>query len=133
MAAVSTFAANKILDAAFNGTAFQVTTPFLALWTSTLTAASTGSTSGEAAYTGYARQSLLTLFGAASAGSKTNSSGAVTFPGCTAGTSTVTFFGVLDASTAGNLIFFGTIPSVVISTTATPPTVPTSALTFSLT
>lgn len=132
MAAVSTFAADLILNASFDGTAFQVTTPFLALWTSSLSAASTGSSSGEAAYTGYARVSLLGGMTSATAGSTANTGG-ITFPGCTGGSSTVIAYALCDASTAGHIIFFGTLTSVMISTTATPPTVPTSALTFSLT
>ena len=47
---------SKLLNAQFNAAAYSSpATLYMALWTATLTNASTGSTAGEASYTGYAR------------------------------------------------------------------------------
>lgn len=99
------------------------------MWTSTLNDASTGVTAGEANYTGYARKEILaTDLSAASGGSKTNSA-AITFDPCTAGTSTITYFCIIDSSSgAGNILYWGTVTSKVIDTSNTPATVAIGAL-----
>jgi hypothetical protein len=107
---------------------------YCALATAAPTSTTTGSTITEAAYTGYARVSSASVMGAASAATPsvaTNSGGAITFGACTGGTSTLLGFMFLDASSAGNGIYYGTLTSVTISTTNTPPTVASSALSLS--
>lgn len=96
---------------------------YMALCTAIPTDASTGSSITEANYTGYARKEILaTDLSAASGGSKTNSA-AITFAACTAGSSTITGFAIVDASSAGNIIYWGTTTSKVIDTSNTPPTI----------
>jgi hypothetical protein len=124
---------NKLLDHIF-GDSYTAPTAYLALWTSALTDASTGSTGGELTYTTYARQTGLTIAGstsAAAAGSKTNDV-AITFPAVTAGGGTVTFWGLCDALTVGNMLVWGTATSTVLSTTQTPPTVAVGGLVCTL-
>lgn len=125
----------KVLDHIFNDGTFTVpSTVALGLWTSALTDASTGATSGEAAYTTYARVTTGAAdFSAAAAGSKTNTN-AFTFPACTASSSTITFWGTFDSATigAGNMLVWGTATSTVISTTQTPPTVAIGGLVVTL-
>ena len=78
-------------------------TVYVALYTFAPTIAGGGT---EAAYTGYARVTTASLWSAAASGSKSNS-GALSFPACTGGSSSVVAFGILDASSAGNLLAFG--------------------------
>lgn len=134
MAGVSTYTANKVLDHILSDGAFtEPANIYLGLWTSALTDSSTGATSGEASYTGYARKEILaTDLSAASAKSKTNSADIV-FADCTAGTDTITYWAILDSSSgAGNIIVWGTCTSTVISTTQTPAKVAAGGLVVSL-
>ena len=108
---------------------------WMALCTTAPTSTSTGSTLAEASYTGYARLNITSDMGAASAATPsvaTNSS-ACTFAACTGGTSTLLGFAICDASSDGDVLWYGTLPSVVVSTTATPATVAPSALSLSIT
>ena len=61
-------------------------------------------------------------------------SGTITFGACTAGGTTLLGFILADSATvsAGNALWFGSLTSTVISTTQTPPTIATNALSFSL-
>lgn len=134
MASFSDYLELKVLDYIFNdpSTAFITGDVFLGLWTSALTDASTGSTTGEAAYTGYARLDIPPAsMSAAAAGSKTNSS-ALTFAACTAGSATITFFGTFDAATVGNMLTWGTCTSTTVDTSHTPATVAIGALAVTL-
>lgn len=115
MAALSTYLANKLVDHRRGVTSYTMPTVWIGLSTS---ASSAGSPGTEAAYTGYARVALSGLLGAASSGSGTNSS-LIGFPACTAGSSTVTGFFTYDASTAGNMLEFGTC-SLAVSGGITP-------------
>lgn len=128
MASKSDYAENKVLDHMFGDGTFGAVTAYLALCTVVPTDASTGSTLTEANYTGYARLAISASdMSAASSGSKTNSA-ALTFAACTAGTSTVIGFAVCDASTNGNVLYWGTVTSKVIDTSNTPATVAIGAL-----
>lgn len=134
MASFSDYLENKVLDYIFNdpSTAFISADPYLGLWTSALTDASTGATAGEAAYTGYARlQVANTNMSAAAAGSKTNSA-QLQFAACTALSATVTFFGTFDALTVGNMLLWGTVTSTTVDTSHTPATVAIGALVATL-
>lgn len=123
---------SKLLNAVFNATAYSSpATIYAALWTSTLNAASTGSTSGECSYTGYARVAVTantTNFPASSAGSAITNGTAITFAANASTLQTATFFAVLDAATAGNILYWGSITSTAINPGDTPQ-VNTSALT----
>lgn len=123
---------SKFLNQTFNATAYSFpATLYAALWTSSITAASTGSTSGEASYTGYARVAVTantTNFPVSSAGSAITNGTAITFPANSGSLQTATFFVILDAATTGNILYWGSITSTAISTGDTPQ-VNTSALT----
>lgn len=115
MAALSTYLANKLVDHRRGVASYTMPTVWIGLST---TASSAGTPGTEAAYTSYARVALSGLLGASSSGSGTNS-GAINFPACTGGSSTVVGFFTYDASTAGNMLEFGTC-SLAVSSGITP-------------
>lgn len=81
-------------------------------------------------YTGYARKSVAaSLMSAASAGSSTNSGGAIQFAACTGGSSTIVSAGNTSAATVGILRKWLDVASTAVSTTATPAQFATSAYT----
>lgn len=134
MAGMSNAVENKVLDHLFGDGTYTVTAPlYLAFTTVAVTDTDTGSTITEATYTGYARTAVGAAdMSAASGGSKTNSN-TITGPACTAGTSTLAGWALLTTSSgAGDIVFYGTLPNQVVSTTNTPPTVPPGALVCSL-
>ena len=82
----------------------SVTSPtkvYLALYTSDPTDADTGT---EVSGGAYARQAIT--FSAPSNGSTSNSS-TITFPTATGNWGTITHMGIRDASSGGNLLFYG--------------------------
>jgi hypothetical protein len=117
---MSDFLENKIIDQLFRGQAAPTTTT---LHVGLLTTAPSDSGGGtEASGGSYARvavtSSLTNWAGTQSAGSTTASSGtggqtsnnaAITFPTPTAGWGTVTHFGIYDAASGGNLLFWGAL------------------------
>jgi len=115
---------SKILNALWNHAAITFPSPlFFALWTATLTAASTGSTAGEASYTGYARVSVTantTNFPTSSGAAAIQNATAITFASNAGSLQTATFAAVLDASTAGNIVMWGSITSTAINPGDTP-------------
>jgi hypothetical protein len=127
----SAYLENKDLDHNLGKTEFvKPTTVGLALCTVVPTAASTGATITEAAYTGYARKKLEAASLNAASSGKSTTSAVLEFAACTASSSTVIGWALLDGTTvgAGNILYWGSCTSTVISTTATPPTVNTGAL-----
>ena len=124
MASKSDYLENKVLDHNLGDGAFTMPAAiYLALCTVVPTDASTGSTITEANYTGYARKQITAAdLAAASGGSKTNSA-AIEFAACTAGSSTIIGFAIVDALTLGNILYWGTVTSKVIDTSNTPATV----------
>jgi len=124
MPSKSDYLENKVLDHNLGDGAFTMPTAiYLALCTVVPTDASTGSTITEATYTGYARKQITAAdLAAASGGSKTNSA-AIEFAACTAGSSTIIGFAIVDALTLGNILYWGTVTSKVIDTSNTPATV----------
>lgn len=120
MAAMSDYLENKIVDWLFRG---QTYTPPAGLFIGLLTAAPSDTGGGtEVSGNAYARvnlaPSLTNWAGTQAAASTTASTGtsgttsnnsAVTFPTPTASWGTVTHFGIWDASTAGNLLFYGAL------------------------
>lgn len=135
MAGFSDTAEVDVLDSVFGDHAsiqLYSAPTFLALTTVAVTETMTGSTITEASYTGYARKSVAaTDMAAASAGAKSNGN-QLQFAACTAGSSTVIGWAVCTASSAGNVIVYGTCTSTVISTTQTPATVAVGALSVTL-
>lgn len=129
MASKSDYLENKVLDHCLGDGSFTMpSNVYLALCTVVPTDASTGSSITEASYTGYARKQIAASdLSAASSGSKTNSNDIV-FAACTGGSSTVIGFAICDASTSGNVLYWGTVTSKVIDTSNTPATVPSGQL-----
>ena len=130
MAAMSDFLENKLIDFLFRGQALGVTGASAAagsgptsLFYALLTAAPADAGGGTEVTGGsYARvavaSSLANYAGTQAAASTTASSGTtgttsnngtITFPAPTANWGSVTHFGIYDATTAGNLLFFGAL------------------------
>lgn len=120
----SNYFISKFLNQTFNAASFSFPgTLYAALWTSTLTAASTGSTSGEASYTGYARVAVTantTNFPTSSGGAAIQNGTAITFAANAGSLQTMTFFAILDASSTGNILYWGSITSTAINPGDTP-------------
>lgn len=122
---------NKLLDHALGKAAFTMPSPvYLALCTVVPEDSKTGATITEANYTGYARKKIeaAQLTSAASGKSKNNTK--LEFAECTAGSSTVVGWAILDAAGtgAGNGLFWGTCTSTAISVTQTPANIPSEQL-----
>jgi hypothetical protein len=136
MASFSKYSSAKVLEhKAGKSTDALVTPVYLALCTVVPTDSSTGSTLTEASYTGYARKSIAgSDWAAAVEGSPSSiaNANAITFAACTGGTSTIIGWALCDASSAGNVIMWGTCTSTVISTTQTPATVAVGLLSMTL-
>jgi len=113
MAGKSTFLENELLDHVFGNGAYASPAPvWLGLWTASLSDDADGSTAGEVSGGAYARQSAPnTAWAAAASGSLSNSGSSVTFPSATASWGTVTHFGIFDASTGGNLLYWAALSS----------------------
>lgn len=124
MAAKSTYLEDKIINFVLRNVAYTApTTVYLALYTSSPTAADSGT---EVTGGSYARQSVT--FSASSSGSTSNS-GTITFSGMPA--ATVTHFGIRDASTAGNLLYWGPLTASKTTSSGDTLTVSASGLTVS--
>lgn len=129
----------KVIDHCNAKTSFTIPAACaMALCTAAPASTATGATISEATgYTGYGRQTIAGA-GWVAATAATPSVGAsastITFGACTAGSATLLGFAICDSATtgAGAMIWFGGLTSTVISTTQTPPTVATGALTVSL-
>lgn len=136
---ISQYGMAKLIDHINGKTSFTMpTTVAMALATTAPTSTTTGATLVEATYTGYGRQTIAAAgFNAATAAtpSVATNNGAITFGACTAGTSTLLGFMLADSATtgAGNSLWYGTLASTVISTTQTPPTVASTAMSLSMT
>lgn len=99
----SNYLENKVLGHVFSGAAYTApTTKYLALFTAAPGEAGGGT---EVSGTSYARQTVAFT----TTGDTSSNSAAVEFP--TAGSSwgTVTYVGVFDASTAGNLLCYAAL------------------------
>jgi hypothetical protein len=102
MAALSDYLENALLNEVLRNVGYTpVATVYLALFTTATTDAGGGT---EVTGGSYARQAIT--FGAASGGTCSNS-GAVTFTSMPA--ATVTHAAIMDASTAGNVLFHGAL------------------------
>lgn len=122
MAAMSDYLENKIVDAIFRGqTLPTITTTYIGLTTNPLYDANTGTNASEFAFAGgYTRVAItgsLTNWmgtsyntgGTVSAGTNgtVSNNTAITFPAPTGAWGVANSFGLFDAATAGNLLFFG--------------------------
>lgn len=110
----SDYLEKEILDHILGGGDYsRPATVWIGLWTAALDDTSTGSSANEVSGGSYARVSMTnnpTNWPAASGTTATKSNGtAITFPQATASWGTVTHFGIIDASTAGNILGWGTL------------------------
>jgi hypothetical protein len=98
---MSTYLQNAVINVSLRATAYTApTTVYVGLFTTTLTAAGTGT---EVSGGSYARTAVT--IGAPSSGATSNSANVV-FPTATASWGTVTYMGIYDALTGGNLLYF---------------------------
>jgi hypothetical protein len=104
----SNYLENKLLDHVCKRTAYtQPANLYLALFTgSPATNLEAGTLTNEVSGNGYARTAIA--FNNASGGSITNSA-TVSFPVATGSWSTITYVAVMDALTAGNVLFYGAL------------------------
>lgn len=136
---VSQYGMSHLVDHLNGKTAFTMPAVVaIALATAAPTSTTTGATLTEATYTGYARVTIAAAgWNAATAATPsvaTNAS-AITFGNCTGGSNTLAGFLIADSATlaAGNALWYGTLTSVTISTTQTPPQIAAGSLSTSLT
>lgn len=82
----------------------------------------TGASGTEASYTGYAREAVArSSAGWTISGDNCSNTGAITFGACTAGSDTVTHFGIHTAVTAGDFLYSGALTAqLAISSGITP-------------
>jgi hypothetical protein len=111
--AASNYLENTILDYIFSNAVYTPTDDvYLALFNNTSGNAATNLEAGtltdevSASGTAYARQ--VVTFGAASGGIAANDI-TVTFPAATASWGSVTHVAIMDADTAGNVLFYGAV------------------------
>lgn len=111
MSAASNYLENKVLDHVLGNTAYTPAgTIYLGLFTNASTNAAAnleaGTLTDEVSGNGYARKAIT--FDAASGGSSA-SAATVTFDAATGNWGTITHVAVLDASTSGNVLFWGAV------------------------
>ena len=124
---------NAAISSLFANAGSPLTSLYVALHSADPTA--TGSqTSNEISYTSYARVAVARTTGGWTVGTATVSPAAtISFPACTGGSATATYWSVGTASSgAGNLLYAGPIsPSISISNGVTPQLTSSSAITES--
>jgi len=104
--ALTNYAEGKILDHTLKTASYTPVAPYIGL--STTTPSQDGSGWTDPTYTGYARKAIT--FAAAGGTRTIAQTGVVTFDACTAGSSTVTYYGIWDQlATGGNLLAFGAL------------------------
>lgn len=110
MAGKSDFLENAVLNKVFNATAFPATaTVYIALYTAAPTDAGGGTEVSGNAYARVAVVANSTNWLTATTGT-TNNLIAITFPQATpSGWGVVTHFGIFDASTSGNLLYWAAL------------------------
>lgn len=111
MAGFSDYIAAKILNQTLRGVAIgtAATPVYVALFTASPTSANiTANELSSGSSPGYARVSMASTDWNAPSGDACTNATPVTFPTATGGwAGTITYFGVYDASTGGNLLYFG--------------------------
>jgi len=120
---ITSFASNKVVDYNFGATSYSGTLPatyYFGLSTTTINFDGTGATEPSGgAYARVAFTNNKTNWGTASSGILTNST-AITFPESSASWGTITYVGMWDALTAGNLWWFDVLtPSRAVASLTT--------------
>lgn len=109
MGAFTDYLENKLLDHSLGTNTFtKPTAVYLGLFTA---APGEGGGGTEVSGGGYARQAVT--FAAASGGTTSNSAD-ITFPTATANWGTITHVALFDASTGGNMLYYGALTSSVV-------------------
>ena len=121
-----------IANIADNASSSPLTNLYVALHTADPTAAG-NQTSNECNYTGYARTAVARGAGWTVTGSSVSPASTVSFPACTGGTNTATYWSVGVASSGSTKILYGgpISPSIAISNGVTPQLTTASACTES--
>ena len=131
---VTTYAANKVLDYNFGLTSYTVPSTYYVLL-STATIANDGTGAVEPSGGAYARVAVTnnkTNFATASSNSLTNAT-AITFTESTTSWGTITYIGLADALSGGNIWWFEALPTPKTVQSATTVTFSVGALTVSMT
>ena len=101
MSKFSDYLEEKILDATLKGGTFpSISTAYLAVFTGDPTDTGAGGTEGV--WTNYARQAMT--FGAISGGA-VNSSAQIQFPALVGSNVTISYIGIFDAASGGNMLY----------------------------
>ncbi len=107
---------NKVVGYLFGNVAYSLpATYYVGLWTSALSDSSTGASAGEVSGGAYARVSVTnnsSNFDTAASGATSNSN-LIAFPMASASWGTVTYVGICDASSGGNLIAYADLTSSI--------------------
>ena len=125
------FNATAVATIADNAASTPLTNLYVSLHTADPTAAGNQS-SNETAYTSYARVAVSRSgTGWTVTGQTVTPASAITFPACTGGTSTITYFGVGTlVSGVGKLLYAGPLtPNISVSIGVTPQITSTTAIT----
>lgn len=111
---ISNYAELKILEHSIGKTTFTLPACWVAVYTADPTEADSGT---EVTGGSYARQQILAAGWASATAGAITTAADITFPTATANWGTLTHVGVRDASTTGNLIWYGPLTaSKVINT-----------------
>lgn len=154
MAAMTDFLENKLIDFLFRGQALGITgasaaagtgptSLYLALYTSNPTDSTAGTEVSGGSYARVAVSSTLANWAGTQAAASTSASsgttgttsnnGTITFPAPTANWGSITGFGILDASTGGNLLIYGALStSKTVNNGDAAPSFAAAALTFQI-
>ena len=111
---LSDYFEDAVLAHLFGGVALtNPATHYIGLWTATLSDSSTGSTAGEPSGGSYARVAVTnnTSNWDTVSGGATANTNLIAFPMATAAWGTITYVGICDASSAGNMIAWGQLTS----------------------
>jgi len=122
MSQASDYLENALLNHLMMGTEFsQLSNIWIALCSASISDSDTGSTITECSYTGYARKSTSgSDWDAADSGTVDNTA-ELAFAQCTAGSDTASYFALVDAASAGNMLCYGSITTpLAISAGVTP-------------
>lgn len=109
---ISNYAANGFLDRMFRNQAFTVSATYVALTTATIADTNTGSTITEPSGNNYSRTQINAAGGsspawAAASGGAVSNAHTVTLPVPSGSWGTVVAQAIVDASTSGNLLWYG--------------------------
>jgi len=113
MGSLSDYAENKILDHINGKTSFTMPTAYIGLKTADPTDDNSGGTEPTIATGGYARKVTSGATWAAAASGASSNAAAITFATSTdawsTGATELTHFIAMDAATAGNMLYYGTL------------------------